>query len=56
MSDSQNELQNSRLQKKEERIKRMRNWLGVKDYSSLGGYADESDSLVYGDGHSGWNR
>lgn len=56
MTDSPNEKQNSDLQKKEERIKRMRNWLGVKETSSLGGYADDSGGVVYGDGHSGWNR
>ena len=51
-----NENQNVNLQKKEERIKRMRNWLGVKDSSSLGGYDDDNGGVVYGDGHSGWNR
>ena len=56
MSDSLNEKQDANLQKKEERIKRMRNWLGVKETSSLGGYADDSGGVVYGDGHSGWNR
>lgn len=56
MTDILHEKQGSNLQGKEERIKRMRNWLGVKQTSSLGGYADESDGLVYGDGHSGWNR
>jgi hypothetical protein len=38
------------------RIKRMRGWLGVKSTSSHGGYADDSGGVVYGDGHSGWNR
>ena len=56
MSDSLNEKQDANLQKKEERIKRMRNWLGVKETSSLGGYADDSGGVVYGDGHFGWNR
>ena len=56
MTESSNEKQDANLQKKEERIKRMRNWLGVKETSSLGGYADDSGGVVYGDGHSGWNR
>lgn len=38
------------------RIKRMRGWLGVKSSSSLGGYDDGGGGVVYGDGHSGWNR
>jgi hypothetical protein len=38
------------------RIKRMRGWLGVKSTSSLGGYDDGGGGVVYGDGHSGWNR
>ncbi|MBR3670998.1 MAG: hypothetical protein IKN70_13500 [Fibrobacter sp.] len=38
------------------RIKRMRGWLGVKSTSSLGGYDDEGGGVVYGEGHSGWNR
>ena len=38
------------------RIKRMRGWLGVKSSSSLGGYDDEGGGVVYGEGHSGWNR
>lgn len=56
MSDSLNEKQEANLQKKEERIKRMRGWLGVKETSSLGGYDDGGGGVVYGDGHSGWNR
>jgi hypothetical protein len=56
MTESSKEKQDANLQKKEERIKRMRNWLGVKETSSLGGYADDSGGVVYGDGHSGWNR
>jgi len=38
------------------RIKRMRGWLGVKSTSSLSGYDDGGGGVVYGDGHSGWNR
>lgn len=38
------------------RIKRMRGWLGVKSTSSLHGYDDGGGGVVYGDGHSGWNR
>ncbi|PWJ35822.1 hypothetical protein [Fibrobacter succinogenes] len=38
------------------RIKRMRGWLGVKSTSSLGGYDDGGGGVVYGEGHSGWNR
>lgn len=38
------------------RIKRMRGWLGVKSTSSLGSYDDGGGGVVYGDGHSGWNR
>lgn len=64
MTDLPNEKQNVNLQEKScadaaktsARIKRMRGWLGVKSTSSLGGYADDSGGVVYGDGHSGWNR
>lgn len=38
------------------RIKRMRGWLGVKSTSTLHGYDDGGGGVVYGDGHSGWNR
>ena len=38
------------------RIKRMRGWLGVKSTSPLHGYDDGGGGVVYGDGHSGWNR
>lgn len=64
MADLLDETQGSNLQEKScadaaktsARIKRMRGWLGVKSTSSLGGYADDSGGVVYGDGHSGWNR
>ena len=39
-----------------ERVRKMRNWLFVKNSSSMGGFLDESEAPLYGDGHSGWNR
>ena len=38
------------------RIKRMRGWMGLKGERTPGGHPDESGPLLYGDGHSGWNR
>ena len=61
MADSINEKQIpadkvAPTQSSSARIKRMRGWLGVKSTSSLGGYDDGGGGVVYGDGHSGWNR
>lgn len=64
MADLLDEEQGSNLQEKRcadaaktsARIKRMRGWLGVKCTSSLHGYDDGGGGVVYGDGHSGWNR
>lgn len=42
--------------RKEERVKRMRGWLGVKSSGSWGGHADNNEPLLPGEGHSGWNR
>lgn len=42
--------------RKAERIKRMRGWLGVKGAVTGGGHPDDNGPLLYGDGHSGWNR
>jgi hypothetical protein len=56
MTDLPKEKQEDNLQKKEERVKRMRGWLGVKCTSSRSGYDDGGGGVVYGDGHSGWNR
>ena len=64
MTDMPNEKQGSNLQEKScadaaktsARIKRMRGWLGVKSTSTLHGYDDGGGGVVYGDGHSGWNR
>ncbi len=67
MTDMPNEKQGSNLQETERsetvnglansaRIKRMRGWLGVKSSSTLHGYDDGGGGVVYGDGHSGWNR
>lgn len=38
------------------RVKRMRGWLGINSDFHTGGYAEDNDAPVYGDGHSGWNR
>ena len=64
MTDMLDETQGSNLQEKScadaaktsARIKRMRGWLGVKSSSTLHGYDDGGGGVVYGDGHSGWNR
>lgn len=40
-----------------DRVKRMRGWLGIKSNAPSRGHADDNGGpLLYGDGHSGWNR
>lgn len=41
---------------KSDRVRRMRGWLGIKSTSPSHGHADSNEPLLYGEGHSGWNR
>lgn len=42
--------------RREERVKRMRGWLGVKSSSPSYGHGDDGGPVSYGDAPNGWNR
>lgn len=42
--------------RREERVKRMRGWLGVKSSVPSYGHGDDGGPVSYGDAPNGWNR
>ncbi|MCQ2054916.1 MAG: hypothetical protein MJY82_06445 [Fibrobacter sp.] len=42
--------------RREERVKRMRGWLGVKSSAPSYGHGDDGGPVSYGDAPNGWNR
>lgn len=45
----------SAVEKRRERIRKMRGWLSPRD-SGPDDFGPEDAALYYGEGHSGWNR
>lgn len=42
--------------RREERVKRMRGWLGVKSTTPSFSHGDDGGPVSYGDAPNGWNR
>lgn len=42
--------------RRDERVKRMRGWLGVKSSTPSYGHGDDGGPVSYGDAPNGWNR
>lgn len=47
---------NAADKRREERVKRMRGWLGVKSSTPSYGHGDDGGPVSYGDAPNGWNR
>lgn len=47
---------NAADKRREERVKRMRGWLGVKSSTPSFGHGDDGGPVSYGDAPNGWNR
>lgn len=47
---------NAADKRREERVKRMRGWLGIKSSTPSYGHGDDGGPVSYGDAPNGWNR